>query len=189
VRIDKILIQRCLEGERKAQFELYRECYAPMMQVCLRYQNNDQDAMHILNQAFLSICTKLDQYREEVVFESWVKRITINACIDEYRRNKTRNGSTDSLDDEGPSKHFDSSVQNLAELELDAAALRTMIRRLPATTQQVFNLAILDGYPYDEVSEILDITETTCRWHVHHARKKLQEMLLRDEQEVKNIAS
>lgn len=145
--------------------------------------------MHILNQAFLNICTKLEPYREEVVFESWVKRITINACIDEYRRNKRRSEQTQSLDDaemNGASVAID---LNLGDLELNAASLREIIRKLPETSMQVFNLAVLDGYPYEEVSKMLEMSEATCRWHVHHARKKLQEMIRREEHDMKNVAT
>lgn len=178
--IKKELIKRCLKGERKAQFELYKVCYGPMMRICLRYQNDDQEAMHVLNQAFLNICTKLEQYREEVAFESWVKRITINACIDEYRKNKKRNDQTRSLQEHDNNSNSIATSFNLADLELNAEFLRNLIRSLPKTSQQVFNLVVLDGYTYEEVSSLLDLNETTCRWHVHHARKTLQELIHRE---------
>lgn len=185
VDIKKELIKRCLKGERKAQFELYKACYGPMMRVCLRYQNDDQEAMHVLNQAFLNVCTKLSQYRDEVVFESWVKRITINACIDEYRKNKKRNDQTQSLTEQDYNTISIAPSFNIADQELNAEFLRNLIRSLPKTSQQVFNLVVLDGYSYEEVSDLLDVNETTCRWHVHHARKTLQEMLQSEDKSLK----
>ena len=95
MKITDDLITRTKKGERKAQFELYRECYGLMMKICLRYQKDNDSAKDLVNQAFLKICSNIDQFNGSAPFEQWMKRVTINMCIDEYRKNKTRNEVTD----------------------------------------------------------------------------------------------
>ncbi|MEZ4721083.1 MAG: RNA polymerase sigma factor [Flavobacteriales bacterium] len=177
MKVSEDLILRCSRDERKAQFELYRECYGQMMQICLRYQKNRDDAQAILNEAFLKVCDKIGTYKAEVPFEFWMRRITINTCIDNYRKNKAKN---EHIDHQDVSENYWASKMttvNTAETEMNAESLRALINSLPPISQQVFNLCVLDGYEYAEVAEMLSISEATCRWHVHFSRKKLQELI------------
>ena len=66
----KQLLQDCKTGNRKAQYQLFRACFALLMSVCLRYKKNKEDATAVLNQGFLKILTNLDKYRPEVPFEA-----------------------------------------------------------------------------------------------------------------------
>ena len=66
---------------------------------------------------------------------------------------------------------------NLAEEEMNAKSLRALVKSLPPISQQVFNLCVIDGYDYAEVAVLLNVSEATCRWHVHFSRKKLQELI------------
>lgn len=179
MQVTKALIQQCIDGERRAQFELYKECYALMMSICLRYQNNAEDAKALVNEAFLKVCDKIDTYRDDVPFELWIRRITINTSIDNYRKNKKKNERFNTEDTSESYWESKMSETNLAEKEMNAESLRMLIRTLPPISQQVFNLCVLDGYDYAEVSEMLGVSESTCRWHVHFARKKLQELIKR----------
>ena len=154
----------------------------------MRYHRNDDDAKHVLNQAFLNICNHLDKYKEEIIFERWAKRITINACIDEYRKNKKRLENIESQENSDLGNNSERFAQNEAVLELNAEDLRALIRTLPPISQQVFNLAVLDGYSYEEVAQLLKVSEATCRWHVHHSRKILQEALKTASEGDKSIA-
>ena len=177
MKITDDLITRTKKGERKAQFELYRECYGLMMKICLRYQKDNDSAKDLVNQAFLKICSNIDQFNGSAPFEQWMKRVTINMCIDEYRKNKTRNEVTDL---QNFSEEFWSAkvtASNEGSQSMDAESLRSLIRSLPSVSHKVFNMAVLDGFPYDEVAKSLEISEATCRWHVHFARKTLQTML------------
>jgi len=90
IEIHSDLIERCKKNEREAQFELYKECYGMMMQICLRYLSNHDDAKALVNQAFLKVCDKIDTYKPEVAFQNWVKRITINTAIDDCRKSKNK---------------------------------------------------------------------------------------------------
>lgn len=187
MEVSEDLINRCKKEERKAQFELYRVCYGPMMQICLRYQKNIEDAKSLVNQAFLKVCDKIETYRSEVPFEFWIRRITINAAIDAYRKDKSQREHYNSQD---LSEHYWESKMsdvNLAEEEMNAESLRALVKTLPPISQQVFNLCVIDGYDYAEVATMLNVTEATCRWHVHFSRKKLQELIKKTFQTMQTV--
>lgn len=177
VHVDSSVIEGCIRGERKAQFELYKACYATMLKICMRYQRNNEDARALVNQAFLKVCDHIGRYKKEVPFEFWIKRITINTVIDDYRKNRKKNEWFDSHDMSERYWEAKMSDTNMGDAELNAESLRALIRTLPPMSQQVFNLCVLDGYDYSEVAKMLHITDATCRWHVHFSRKKLQELI------------
>jgi RNA polymerase sigma-70 factor (ECF subfamily) len=84
--VDKEILKKCRNNDRRAQFVLYRDCYPILMSVCLRYEKNKESAEELLNLAFYKILTKLDKYAPHVPFEAWIRRGTINTIIDELER-------------------------------------------------------------------------------------------------------
>lgn len=169
------LLQACMKDNRKAQFELYQCCYSVMMSVCYRYEQNKEDAEFLLNKAFYKILTNLKNYNTAVPFEAWIRRITINTAIDEYRKNKrARLDYVEEPADWAPLKMMD---YNEAESKFDADDLLAMVRNLPAATQKVFNLYVIDGYNHKEIAEQMQMSEGTSKWHLSNARKKLQDMI------------
>ncbi|MEX2595899.1 MAG: sigma factor [Salibacteraceae bacterium] len=135
LNVSEDLIKRCKKEDRRAQFELYKECYGSMMSICLRYHSNNDDAKNVLNQAFFKVCTNLDQRKQEVPFEQWLKRITINTCIDEYR--KTRSKLDRPTNEDFNERIWDMKVNeyNTGEQEMNAESLRELIRCLPPISQ------------------------------------------------------
>lgn len=189
VNVDKSLIDKCIKQERKAQFELYKQCYAFMMKICLRYHKNDEDAKEIVNQAFLKVCDHLEKYESKAPFALWLRRITINTVIDNFRRNKKHKDHLEYSDFEQPPPSGNHVSFNEGAQDLDADALRAMIRTLPETSQQIFNLCILDGYSYEEVADMLQVSEATCRWHVFNSRKVLRTMIEKSSKTEKTMVS
>jgi RNA polymerase sigma-70 factor (ECF subfamily) len=174
--IDADLINRCREENKRAQLEMYKQCYGILMSVCFRYTKNKEDAESYLNQAFLKILTNLDKYNDEISFIAWIKRITINSIIDDFRKNKKYIEKEHQLD--VFNDHFTRRVDyNQADRELDADELKNMILQLPPVTQKVFNLYVIDGYKHEEIGQLLGISEGTSKWHLSNARKNLKEMI------------
>ncbi len=176
MEISAALLLDCKNEKRRAQEELYRLCYSCMLSVCFRYEKNKEDAEFLLNHAFLKVITNLDKYQEDKVpFEAWVRRITINTVIDEYRKNKKN--KIDYMEE--PMNHAPVTVMNYneADQQYDAENLQNMIEQLPPMSKQVFNLYAIDGFNHREIGEKLNMSEGTSKWHLSSARKKLQELL------------
>lgn len=177
MKIGQQLIADCRNGDRKAQFQLYKSCFNVLMGVCMRYKKDKAEAASVLNQGFLKILTNLEKYNPKVPFEAWIRRIMINTVIDEFRKNrKVREliEHTDFTDHQAVNYQVD---YNAADQMFDAERLEAFIKRLPPVSQKVFNLFAIDGYSHKEIGDMLGISDGTSKWHLSSARKKLQEML------------
>ena len=176
MQIDPQILEKCKKQDRRAQLELYNTCYSLLLSICLRYEKNKEDAEALLNLGFLKIITNLEKYASHVPFEAWIRRIMMNAIIDEFRKNKKEKELMVSTDFED--QHYNRHVElNSAQLQFEAEELQLMIQKLPTVTQKVFNLHVLDGYSHKEVSEMLEMSTGTSKWHVNNARKLLKGMI------------
>ncbi len=183
--INNQLIQACIRKERKAQYELYKSTYGILMAICLRYERNKEDAEFLLNKAFLKILTNLESYSPKVPFEAWIRRITINTAIDEYR--KAQRSKVDYVEEPMQLAALSEMDYNEADKRFDAEELIALVQKLPPVSQKVFNLYIIDGYNHKEIAEQLGMSEGTSKWHLSSARKKLQEMM-RQKMDNDNVA-
>jgi RNA polymerase sigma-70 factor (ECF subfamily) len=173
------LLKDAAGGDRKAQYQLYRRCFNVLMSVCMRYRRSEKEAVAMVNEGFLKIIRYLDKYKPETPFEAWIRRIMINTLIDDFRKNRKVTElieHRDFSDSEGLGELIDF---NEADQLFDAAQLEALIRALPPVSGKVFNLFAIDGYSHTEISEMLDISVGTSKWHVSFARQRLQEMLAR----------
>ncbi len=177
MNIDATLLQACREHDRKAQSQLYKQCFSLLMSVCIRYKQDEEEARAVLNQGFLKILMNLDKYDLKIPFEAWTRRIMINTIIDEFRKYKKEREHTQ-YTDFGATDTFDEQVDyNTADQLFDVEDVTYFINQLPTVTQKVFNLYIIDGYSHKEIGEMLDMTEGTSKWHLSSARKRLKAML------------
>ncbi len=169
--VEKELIARCIREEPKAQYELYKALFSLMMSVCTRYERNRQDAEAKMNIGFLKILNHLNDRKDNVPFELWVRRILINIVIDDHRKNKNRK-STEILKDDFP--ETDENVVNEYLHEMESEEFETLMKKLPEMSCRVFNLFAIDGFSHKEISDMLEMSEGTSRWHVSQARAQLQ---------------
>lgn len=178
---DPKLIKACIRKDRQAQEQLYRLCFSSMMGVCVRYFRNESDAVAALNEAFLKIINNLHKRNEQIPFEAWIRRISINTSIDAFRKNKSYKTHIQSGWEHGLPEQQDSGYEiNQADLKLDAEAIEKMIQELPPMSKQVFNLFAIDGYSHKEIADLLGISSGTSKWHVSFARKELKQKLIRE---------
>lgn len=175
--IDPDLIRACMKEDRLAQSRLYRCCFDILMGVCVRYYNNQEDAVGMLNMGFLKILRNLDKLKPEVPFEAWIRRIMINTIIDDFRKNKKHRELIQYTDFEIQPEDGTFIDLNEADSKFDASALEAMIHALPEMSRKVFNLYAIDGYSHKEIAKLLGMSDGTSKWHVAFARKKLKEMM------------
>jgi len=185
--IDLQVISAASDGDRKAQYLLYKACYDILFGVCLRYLKDEDDAVEMMNQGFMKILTNLGSYKTHIAFEAWIKRIMINVLIDDFRKNNKHKQSTRYTDfSEGPQQNIMHDT-NTYEQDIDVQEIQRYINMLPDLTQKVLNLFAIDGYTHVEISKMLGISEGTSKWHLYKARKHMQEMMLKYSQKKINI--
>lgn len=181
MRIDKTLTTKISSGDEKTIYQLYRYCHDQLYMVCRRYVTNEDEVGTLLNTAFLKIIKYLGSYDSKVPFEAWIKRIMINTAIDYYRKNKKYRETIYFPEEDHVIYNSDLSVDyNTADQYFDAVQLLEMVNQLAPVTKTVFNLFAIDGYSHKEIAEMLHMSEGTSKWHLSSARKKLQELLVRE---------
>lgn len=171
------LLSDATNGDRRAQFQLYKRCFNVLMGVCLRYRRSEEDAAAMLNVGFLKIVSQLEKYKPEIPFEAWIRKIMVNTLIDDFRKNRKVNELIENQDFTDTSYHNRLVDFNTAKLHFDTAQLEAMIRSLPPMSSKVFNLFAIDGYGHLEIGKLLGISEGTSKWHLSFARQRLREML------------
>lgn len=176
--IQQSLIEACIKGERRAEYEMYKRTYSYLLSICLRYTRNEDRAKEVLNLGFFKIMSGLKKYNPAIPFKPWARTILINTLINEYKKEKIHYGTFEYVEDYSENKKY--ADINEALPKLDADGLYSFIARLPAASQQVFNLYFIDGYKHREIAELLGISEGTSKWHLNWAREKLKEMLKQD---------
>jgi len=166
------LVQECIAQKRIAQKRFYDK-YSPLIYTIIkRYEYNEQAACEILNDVFLKIFTKLEQYSFEGAIEGWMRRITINTVTDHIRKYvKDKQVVSSELQDYNA--YIDSgAIEGIAYKELVQ-----MIHGLPEMQKAVFNLHVFESLPHKEIGTMLNITENNSRWYLNMARKNLKEKI------------
>ena len=141
-----------------------------MFRTCQRYSQHPHEALTILNDAFLKAFSNVAQYNKQLGnFKSWLKTIIINTAIDHTRRSKRETYliHIDQLQERG-----DDDFQ--LNYNWKREEILQHFNLLPSITRIVVNLFALDGYTHKDIAEHLNISETTSRWHLAEARKRLR---------------
>lgn len=165
----QITIRGCISNDRRSQEELYRRYYPALMTVCVRYVRDNNDAVEVLNDAFLKVFRQLDKYDPgKASLYTWMRKIVINTALDSLRRQKVIRGPEMLPGEE------ETGIDNEALSKLSGEELLNMIRKLPIMTRLVFTLYGIDGFPHREIASMLGISEGTSRWHLSDARRQLK---------------
>ncbi|EJX01551.1 RNA polymerase ECF-type sigma factor [gut metagenome] len=166
------LIEGCQRGDRRAQKELYELYSRKMMGVCLRYVNDRETARDLLQDGFVKIFTSIGSYSGIGSFEGWMRKIFVNCALEYLRKSDVLKEATD-LDNTAELIDTDSSAIS----DISAAELMNMVKELPAGFRTVFNLFAIEGYSHKEISEMLNITDSTSRSQYTRAKQLLQKKI------------
>jgi RNA polymerase sigma factor (sigma-70 family) len=177
------LLERCRKDDRRAHYELYKLCFGFIMAICRRYYVNREDMESSLNQIFVKMVKNMSSYlrkQDHIPFDLWVRRVSINHVVDEFRKNKKYREQMD-LREISESEEFQSAVHPQFESE-QMEVIYEAIEQLSDMNRAVFNLFYVDGYGHDEIAAMLKISPGTSKVHLHRAKKRLRELLEVDKQ-------
>ncbi len=171
------LVERCLQQDRKAQKELVVQFGGYLMTICRRYIHDAHYCEDVCQNAFINVFRKLHQYdASRGALRSWMCKITIHCALEFLR-----------------SKHFkfdelDKTIEPISTGEVPLGHLYQedllkMLHSLNVMQRTIFNLHEIEGYAHAEIATMLNLKESTCRSHLHRAKKILSLKLqaLRDE--------
>ena len=152
-----------------AQKELYDTYSRKMMGVCLRYVSDRETARDILQDGFVKVFTNIDSFMGMGSFEGWMRKIFVNCALEYLRKSDVLR---DAIDLEHTSELSANSHSAIAELS--ARELMNLVQDLPAGFRTIFNLYAVEGFSHKEISDMLDITESTSRSQYTRAKQLLQ---------------
>ncbi|MBT8294545.1 MAG: RNA polymerase sigma factor [Eudoraea sp.] len=166
------LVERCKANDRKAQLRLYRQYCEGMYYVAKGFVNDPDDAEDVVQEAFIKAFQRIDQFKGEVTFGAWLKRIVINKSIDFLKTKKERfqelnENSIHIVEDN------DWSVEDGISIE----EVKEAINKLSEKYRLVVQLYLMEGYDHKEISQILKLTETTCRTRLLRGKGHLKALL------------
>lgn len=168
---DQELIKGCRNSHRLAQKILYERYFGKMLGIAMRYTKHKDEAIEILNTAFLKVFTSLNKYEDNNNLAGWIAKIVFNTSIDHVRRHtKYRQVMHFNIERDGV-------VKNESIDHLNAEDLYRLIQRLPTASRTVFSLYVIEGYKHKEIAEMLEITVGTSKWHLANARKEMRRLI------------
>ncbi len=167
------LIQKCKKRDRAAQEQLYRIYSGKLFGVCLKYSRNKVDAEDNLQDSFMAIFNKIEQFGDKGSFEGWMRRITVNTVLQKYRKETVFNLVSDEIEDE-----VTIDVTNDQNISLNY--LLKTIQALPDRYRLVFSMYVLDGYSHKEIANMLTISEGTSKSNLARARGILKNKIEAD---------
>ena len=163
------LILKCKNRDATAQEALYRKYSSILFSICLKYSPNYAEAQDNLQDSFLTIFNRIEQYKGSGSFEGWIKRITVNTALQKYRKQRVFDiTNEDQIEDE------EMIVEDDA-IPLDF--LLKIIQELPDRYRLVFSMYVLDGYTHREIAEMLGISDGTSKSNLARARIILKQKI------------
>ena len=170
------IIEGCANNNSACQKQVYEHYYGYALKIVFRYVYRYDKAVDVVNDGFVKIFRNMSKFitddpdHIEQRFMGWMKKIMINAAIDELRRNSMV------VEIGGIPEH----VWNVPDKSLGAdqsllyKELITLVKKLPPAYRAVFNMVVIDGLSHHEVASLLDISVGTSKSNLSRARALLQ---------------
>jgi len=171
--ISRDIIERSKKGNRQAQYQLYSLYSKAMFNICYRMMNDRAEAEDMLQESFSEAFRRLDSFRYESTFGAWLKMIVINKCINEIKRRKAQ---LEFFEDMSPFED-EEDVRDEQETGLSPEKIKKAMEGLPKGSRMIFSLYLLEGYDHQEISGILNISESNSKTQYMRAKQRIKEIL------------
>jgi RNA polymerase sigma-70 factor (ECF subfamily) len=148
-----------------------------MYNTALRIVKNSAEAEDVMQESFISAFSKLDSLKDKATFGSWLKRIVINNSISQYNKSKHFIAIDENhYEEEYEEESFSISSEDLTSIKV--AELLQCMESLTANYCQILTLHFIEGFDYEEICEILNISYANCRTLISRAKESLRKKLI-----------
>ncbi len=166
------IVEECKANNRRAQLKLYKQYCDGMFCVAMRFLKNADDAEDVIQEAFIKAFQKIEQFKGDVTFGAWLKRIVINKSIDFL---KTKQQKLVELDEGYMHVEADENWSIADGISLDE--VKQAIESLPDKYRYVVMMFLMEGFDHSEISQVLNISESACRTRLLRGKGFLKELL------------
>lgn len=181
--VSKEIIRQCQKGDEKAQEYIFNKYSPVLFGICLRYMKDKMRADDVMQDAFVTIFTKITQFKSKGSFEGWIKRITVNTALMQLRKDKKEIVS-EFIENVEQAKSEDEKVLNLKDVKsvienanFSQTEIFEVLSELPEGFRTVFNLYVIDELKHKEIAKELNISVGTSKSQLMRGRKKFEELL------------
>ncbi|HEY1332537.1 MAG TPA: sigma-70 family RNA polymerase sigma factor [Actinomycetota bacterium] len=172
-RPDAELVRRAQQSDDAAFAQLVRRHEQRVYALAYRMLGRAEDARDAAQEAFTSAYRRLDSFRGDAAFTTWLHRITVNACYDQLRRRK---GEPDSIE-ELPAPYEPAAGDDPADAAAAAVDVQRALLAIPAEFRSVVILHDAQQLAYEEIAEILGVPVGTVKSRLHRGRIALGRLL------------
>ncbi|AUC81641.1 RNA polymerase sigma factor [Lacinutrix sp. Bg11-31] len=170
------LVELCKTDNQFAQLELYNRYYKAMYNTAYRIVKNSFEAEDVMQDAFLLAFSKLDTLKEIKTFGAWLKRIVINRSI--YHYNKSTKFNEVPLDDVlYKVEDTDGITEDYEFTNIQAKQVMETMKTLKENYRMALTLHLIEGFDYDEISDIMRISSANCRTTISRAKESLRKKM------------
>lgn len=174
------LINQCREGNPKAQYQLYNLYSKQMLNISHRIVNDRMEAEDVLQESFINAFGRLESYRGEASFGSWLKRIVINHSLNVVRKKRHY---FEEINEELMQEEKEEEVGE--EIEYNVKDIHLAMKQLPDGYRVIFSLYMFEDMSHNEIAEQLDISVNTSKSQLSRARKKMKELMQKNKEDGK----
>lgn len=165
------LVARAQDGDVRAFEAVYRACLGRVYALCVRLTADKGAAETLTQDAFVHAWQKLGSFRGDAAFTTWLHRLTVNLVLQD-RRSAMRRRERERID--GERKPTSTTPHRAVDAGVD---LERAIAELPERARMVLVLHDIEGYRHQEIAELMNTSEGTCKAQLHRARKMLRKAL------------
>ena len=170
---EELMLHGCLNNIASAQEALYARFSPRMLGVCYRFARNREDAEDMLQEGFIKVFSQIQQFRGQGALEGWIRRIIVHTCINILKKNKKFIDSVDLIYAGGMYLN-ENNIPSIVETK----EVVESVRKLPIGYRTVLNLYAIEGFTHKEISQMLDIEESTSRSQYTRAKAMLEDILI-----------
>ena len=184
---DQEVVRQAAAGREAAYREIIRRYQRPVYSLIFRMVRNRELAEDLAQDTFIKMLNAINSYRPEYKFSSWIFKIANNAAIDQLRRRELDTLSLDGSPHAVDAETIEATTLQIGseqESQLDEVSskeLGVQIERAIAQLRPEYRNCIIlrhvDGRPYEEIAEILDLPLGTVKTYIHRARNELRVLL------------
>jgi RNA polymerase sigma-70 factor, ECF subfamily len=173
-----------IEGARQGDGQCFEVLYAihkkRVYSLCLRMVGNIAEAEDLTQDAFLQLYRKIESFRGDSKFSTWLHRLAVNVVLMHLRKNGLIEVSLEEIlepsEEQGAKKDFGSEDQNLAGY-IDRVILERAVESLPTGYRSVFVLHDVEGHDHSEIAGMLGCSTGNTKSQLHKARMRLRDLL------------
>ena len=168
-------------GDHSAFEIIYQQYASRVYAICLRMLRDAGEAEDLTQEAFVQLFRKLNTFRGESAFSTWLHRLTVNLVLMRLRRKApptvSIEGTADQDSEIDPPTIDVGAPDLLLEGSIDRLRLERCIEQLPAGYRAIFVLHDIQGYQHNEIAEIVGRSVGDSKSQLHKARMRLRELL------------